>query len=162
LVGPDGFDAVITLDVNNVVRYHWKLCSDLSETRTLRLFGSDDGRADLTQLCSDWHGASLRCSTQPRCWPTYAFLRATGWRSCLETESGITASESISNGASASAGRMRGPRTSRSLITTKEAAMASDAVMEPVHPGEILNEEFLAPLKLNQYQPAKQRSTGAD
>ena len=36
--------------------------------------------------------------------------------------------------------------------------MASDVVMEPVHPGEILNEEFLAPLNLSQYQLAKQIS----
>jgi antitoxin HigA-1 len=34
--------------------------------------------------------------------------------------------------------------------------MARDAVMEPVHPGEILYEEFLAPLALSQYQLAKE------
>jgi len=36
--------------------------------------------------------------------------------------------------------------------------MASDVVMGPVHPGEILNEEFLAPLNPSQYQLAKQIS----
>jgi addiction module HigA family antidote len=36
--------------------------------------------------------------------------------------------------------------------------MARDAVMAPVHPGEILYEEFLAPLALSQYQLAKEIS----
>src|SRR5262249_35873068 len=34
--------------------------------------------------------------------------------------------------------------------------MAADTVMEPVHPGEILLEEFLKPLAVSQYQPAKE------
>jgi antitoxin HigA-1 len=33
--------------------------------------------------------------------------------------------------------------------------MAQDTVMPPVHPGEILQEEFLAPLGVSQYQLAK-------
>ena len=33
--------------------------------------------------------------------------------------------------------------------------MAADTVMPPVHPGEILLEEFLAPLGVSQYQLAK-------
>ena len=33
--------------------------------------------------------------------------------------------------------------------------MAEDTVMPPVHPGEILREEFLAPLGVSQYQLAK-------
>jgi addiction module HigA family antidote len=47
---------------------------------------------------------------------------------------------------------------SRSLITTREADVDRDAVMEPVHPGEILFEEFLVPLSLSQYQLAKEIS----
>src|SRR5262245_27497613 len=34
--------------------------------------------------------------------------------------------------------------------------MAADTVMEPVHPGEILLEEFLKPLAVSQYQLAKE------
>jgi antitoxin HigA-1 len=34
--------------------------------------------------------------------------------------------------------------------------MAADTVMAPVHPGEILLEEFLKPLGVSQYQLAKQ------
>ena len=33
--------------------------------------------------------------------------------------------------------------------------MAADTIMGPVHPGEILLEEFLAPLGVSQYQLAK-------
>ena len=33
--------------------------------------------------------------------------------------------------------------------------MADNTVMPPVHPGEILQEEFLAPLGVSQYQLAK-------
>jgi antitoxin HigA-1 len=33
--------------------------------------------------------------------------------------------------------------------------MATDTIMAPVHPGEILLEEFLAPLGVSQYQLAK-------
>jgi antitoxin HigA-1 len=34
--------------------------------------------------------------------------------------------------------------------------MPRETVMEPVHPGEILCEEFLVPLSLSQYQVAKE------
>src|SRR5215475_10009068 len=37
-----------------------------------------------------------------------------------------------------------------------EGSMAADPVMEPVHPGEILLEEFLKPLAVSQYQLAKE------
>jgi addiction module HigA family antidote len=43
----------------------------------------------------------------------------------------------------------------RSLTITKEEPVAEDTVMPPVHPGEILQEEFLAPLGVSQYQLAK-------
>ncbi len=36
-----------------------------------------------------------------------------------------------------------------------------ETLMEPVHPGEILYEEFLAPLALSQYQLAKEISVPA-
>jgi addiction module HigA family antidote len=34
--------------------------------------------------------------------------------------------------------------------------MAADTIMAPVHPGEILLEEFLTPLAVSQYQLAKE------
>jgi antitoxin HigA-1 len=39
--------------------------------------------------------------------------------------------------------------------------MAAETIMEPVHPGEILLEEFLKPLSLSQYQLAKELSVPA-
>ena len=39
--------------------------------------------------------------------------------------------------------------------------MAPETIMPPVHPGEILYEEFLAPLSLSQYQLAKEISVPA-
>ena len=39
--------------------------------------------------------------------------------------------------------------------------MAAETVMAPVHPGEILLEEFLAPLGVSQYQLAKAVSVPA-
>jgi antitoxin HigA-1 len=41
------------------------------------------------------------------------------------------------------------------LIITKEEPVADDTVMPPVHPGEILLEDFLQPLGVSQYQLAK-------
>jgi addiction module HigA family antidote len=41
------------------------------------------------------------------------------------------------------------------LTITKEEPVTQDTVMPPVHPGEILLEEFLAPLGVSQYQRAK-------
>jgi antitoxin HigA-1 len=39
--------------------------------------------------------------------------------------------------------------------------MAADTVMAPVHPGEILLEEFLEPLAVSQYQLAKEIGVSA-
>ena len=39
--------------------------------------------------------------------------------------------------------------------------MAAETVMPPVHPGEILLEEFLKPLEVSQYQLAKELSVPA-
>jgi addiction module HigA family antidote len=39
--------------------------------------------------------------------------------------------------------------------------MAVETIMPPVHPGEILQEEFLSPLSVSQYQLAKELSVPA-
>jgi antitoxin HigA-1 len=39
--------------------------------------------------------------------------------------------------------------------------VTAETIMEPVHPGEILMEEFLKPLELSQYQLAKELSVPA-
>ena len=57
------------------------------------------------------------------------------------------------SGGSASGGQMPGRRMWRSLTTTdRGVGTAADAVMAPVHPGEILLEEFLEPLGVSQYR----------
>jgi addiction module HigA family antidote len=43
----------------------------------------------------------------------------------------------------------------RSLTITREEPVAENTIMPPVHPGEILQEEFLIPLGVSQYQLAK-------
>lgn len=53
------------------------------------------------------------------------------------------------SGASASGGMGRMPGMLRSLITIREVAMAEER-LDPVHPGEVLLEEFLRPLGLSQ------------
>jgi antitoxin HigA-1 len=45
---------------------------------------------------------------------------------------------------------------SRSLTITRREAVATETFMPPVHPGEILLEEFLTPLGVSQYQLAKE------
>jgi antitoxin HigA-1 len=49
------------------------------------------------------------------------------------------------------------PKTWKSSITTKGAAMARRKLL-PIHPGEILLEEFLSPLGVSQYRLAKETS----
>jgi addiction module HigA family antidote len=56
---------------------------------------------------------------------------------------------------------MRDRKMSRSLTTTRRGTVATDTIMPPVHPGEILLEEFLAPLGVSQYQLAKELSVPA-
>jgi antitoxin HigA-1 len=46
-------------------------------------------------------------------------------------------------------------KTLRSWTITRRSTVAAETVMAPVHPGEILLEEFLGPLGVSQYQLAK-------
>jgi addiction module HigA family antidote len=45
--------------------------------------------------------------------------------------------------------------TSRSSITTKPRKSATPRRLPPVHPGEVLLEEFLEPMNITQYRLAK-------
>src|SRR5881296_2957169 len=64
-----------------------------------------------------------------------------------------TASALITNGESALNGGTAMPTKSKSRITTKTSKR--QARLPPVHPGEILAEEFLRPLKMTQYRLAE-------
>jgi len=50
------------------------------------------------------------------------------------------------------------PTRSKSSITTKRRADFVAPTAAPVHPGEVLLEEFLKPLRLSQYRVAKDTS----
>jgi addiction module HigA family antidote len=65
-----------------------------------------------------------------------------------------TASDSINNGESASDGRLRVPRTLRSSTTTEGGTMNDPSIMSPIHPGEILLQEYLEPLAVTQHRLA--------
>jgi addiction module HigA family antidote len=62
--------------------------------------------------------------------------------------------ESVFGGAEATHTKLRSP------ITTEGSKMARKA-HEPIHPGEILLEEFLQPMELSQYRLAKDISVPA-
>jgi antitoxin HigA-1 len=47
---------------------------------------------------------------------------------------------------------------SKSSTTTRRRALSQVPPLSPVHPGEILLEEFLKPLRLSQYRVAKDTS----
>lgn len=47
---------------------------------------------------------------------------------------------------------------SRSLITTKRGNSTPRTKLTPVHPGEVLLEEFIKPLEISQYRVAKDTS----
>lgn len=50
------------------------------------------------------------------------------------------------------------PTRSRSLTTTSRRDVPAGATLAPVHPGEVLLEEFLVPLGLSQYRVARDTS----
>src|SRR5208283_1237298 len=92
---------------------------------------------------------------RPR-WQSCKQSREIVWNCFAETERANTASGSTSNGASVSFGPGIAPTKSRLLITTREQTTMARKKREipPVHPGEILSEEFLKPLGLSMNQLA--------
>jgi antitoxin HigA-1 len=77
-----------------------------------------------------------------------------GWKRYPGRGKVNTASGSMPNGESVSCGRMLVQRTWRSWTTTREIDMSSD-LLPPIHPGEVLLEDFLVPMGLSQYRLAK-------
>jgi addiction module HigA family antidote len=71
-----------------------------------------------------------------------------------------TVSESTSSGASASAGIKATHMESKSWTIIEEIDMKTKK-MDPIHPGEILNEDFLKPMEISQYRLAKDISVPA-
>ena len=73
----------------------------------------------------------------------------TGWKSSRATALDNGASESTSDGGHAFVGQKRMPGMSRLWIITKEGIAMVRNRMRPVHPGEILREEYLSPLSMS-------------
>jgi addiction module HigA family antidote len=67
-----------------------------------------------------------------------------------------TASASTTSGECASAGRRRGQRISRLSTITEVREMGFKNGMRPVHPGEVLREDYLKPLEMSVNALAKQ------
>jgi len=77
-------------------------------------------------------------------------LRGTNWRRCGGIRKDNTRSESVINGATVLSGATAIATTWKSsTITSKELEMnKTETLVPPVHPGEILREDFMKPLGL--------------
>src|SRR5690625_7009971 len=75
---------------------------------------------------------------------TSGSLRGTGWSDWLEIGAGSTASESMRSGGFASCGKKEVRKMSNSSTTTE------DDLIEPIHPGEILMEDFIEGFGITQ------------
>jgi antitoxin HigA-1 len=92
-------------------------------------------------------------------WKICVFRQEIGWRNSQAIGKGNIASASMTRGVSVFAGQRGMPLMWKSWITIKdeheEVIVMKSKVLAPVHPGEILMEEFLKPLNLSQYKLAK-------
>src|SRR4051812_21010320 len=94
-----------------------------------------------------------------RSWTTFDLHRATGWKLSRGIDRGSIQCGSTISGASASSGPKQARNTLKSLIIIKsslpsgrihkEAMQEMLKILAPVHPGEILREEYLKPLAIS-------------
>jgi addiction module HigA family antidote len=77
-------------------------------------------------------------------------LRQTTWNAYRATDATNTACGSMINGVCVSSGNIDGPKKSNWWTTTKRRRAMESKKSLTVHPGEILEEEFLRPLNLSQ------------
>src|SRR4030065_1968665 len=80
----------------------------------------------------------------------YGFPHRIVSRSCPGTGKDSTAFESMINGASVSRGGKETHTMWRSRIITEGSMVMTKKKLPPVHPGEVLLEEFLKPMGLSQ------------
>ena len=85
-----------------------------------------------------------------------AVVPETGWRLWSAIGEVSIASESTSSGESVSSGEMALRRTSKLSIIISEVitVVANKDRLPPIHPGEVLREEFLVPLGMSAHQLA--------
>ena len=86
----------------------------------------------------------------------YAPHLQTDWKSYMGIERGNTASGSARNGGCVSLGVMETHMTWKSPTIMRGNDMTTKKQLHPIHPGEVLLEEFLKPMKLSQNRVALQ------
>jgi addiction module HigA family antidote len=84
----------------------------------------------------------------------FAFRWGIDWRSFSVAGLVSTAYGSTTNGVFVSSGETATLTKSRSRTITEERQLMAKRKMAPIHPGEILQEEFLKPLGISQYRLA--------
>jgi len=91
-----------------------------------------------------------------RQWRICGYRRLIISKSCLVTEQANIVSELTINGASVLFGEKATPIMLRlSIIIEISEVFMAEKKLPPIHPGEILLEEFLKPMSLSQYRLAK-------
>src|ERR1017187_8888769 len=92
----------------------------------------------------------------PRSWRTWRQFQETGLRLWAVTGRANIVSGSTINGESASFGARARRKASRSSIIISEVNMktVNKDRLPPIHPGEILREEFLSPVGMPAHQLA--------
>src|SRR5581483_8772972 len=102
-------------------------------------------RKGFRPIWSKLHAGNFGISTLRRRSATYGRHPAIVWRHWRPIAKGSTRSESTISFGCVLFGRAKVPPTSRSwIITRREHEMAKK--LRPMHPGEVLREEFLVPL----------------
>lgn len=97
---------------------------------------------------------------QQRCYKIYVYRHRITLKNYPVIEEVSIVFASTSNGESVSIGETEMHITSRLLTIIKEDHMTKKK-LEPIHPGEILMEEFLKPMGISQYKLAKDISVPA-
>lgn len=97
---------------------------------------------------SELRGGSFCCYIGPRPFETSAFRPEIGSSHSEAIDGGNSASASMTDGGSAFSGATGTRSRLRSRITTERGCRVTKR-LEPIHPGEILEEEFMLPLGLS-------------
>src|SRR3989337_1180396 len=145
----------LALDTNSVSRYYSPRCSSPSRTTIRRRSSAAKDRGIYRHRSFVPQQESFSSSTLPVRSLTWQSHPATVSRSSKVVAWVSTASASMTSGAYALRGVMAMLSRSRSLTTIPEEAQVAKRAFPPIHPGEILLEEFLKPMGVTQYRLAK-------
>jgi antitoxin HigA-1 len=123
--------------------------------RILEYTGGIESTWPNVPIVHDAVSATWKLSARPRGGPWRQFQK-TGLRLWAAIGRGNIVSGSTINGVSALSGAKAGRKASRSSIIISEVTtrMANKDRLPPIHPGEILREEFLSPLGMSAHELA--------